>query len=153
MTESPQFSEIDDAPPLLLPGIMLAVAAFAVIVAGGVYGRTGKVLALPVVLGTAGAFLLIWSAALRRRTSGGHAQPRRADQREAGTASSSSKSPTAIRLIGIILLALGIAGTEGGIILALRTGRLWDPLAYLLFLPMVAAGAAMLIGSERWLKK
>ncbi|MCE9553094.1 MAG: hypothetical protein K8T91_06905 [Planctomycetes bacterium] len=51
---------------LTVLGIMAGVALFAVIVAIGAYLKTGKLLAVPVVLGTVGAFLLVWYLAWRR---------------------------------------------------------------------------------------
>jgi len=50
---------------LVVPGIMAGVALFAVIVAIGTYLNTGKLLAIPVVLGTVGLFLLVWYLAWR----------------------------------------------------------------------------------------
>lgn len=51
---------------LIVLGIMAGVALFAVIVAIGAYLKTGKLLAVPVVLGTAGSFLVVWYLAWRR---------------------------------------------------------------------------------------
>jgi len=48
-------------------GIMAGVAAFGLLIAIGVTYRTGKLLALPVVLGVVSGFLSIWYLAWRKR--------------------------------------------------------------------------------------
>jgi hypothetical protein len=47
-------------------GIMAGVALFGVLIAIGVTYRTGKLLALPVVLGVVGGFLSLWYSAWRK---------------------------------------------------------------------------------------
>lgn len=47
-------------------GIMAGVAAFGLLIAIGAAYRTGKLLALPVVLGVVGGFLSLWYLAWRR---------------------------------------------------------------------------------------
>ncbi len=54
-------------PQRLVVGIMAGVAAFGALIAIGVTYRTGKWLALPVVLGVVGCFLGIWYLALQNR--------------------------------------------------------------------------------------
>ena len=140
MHQEPAIPDVDDAPRLLLPGIMGGVAIFGVIVAAGVYGRTGKLLALPVVLGTVGAFLLTWFLAVRNRL------------RMEGGIDSQPLSPTAqsaVTKIGVVLLAVGWAGLVGGVIQALRRGVTWEPLAYSIFAPTFLAGIALLLWGQR----
>ena len=48
----------------LLLAIMLAVAVWALLIAAAAYWRSGKALAIPIVLGTVGLFLAIWAASL-----------------------------------------------------------------------------------------
>jgi len=47
-------------------GIMAGVALFGVLIAIGTTYRTGKLLALPVVLGVVGGFLSVWYLAWKR---------------------------------------------------------------------------------------
>lgn len=64
---------------LTVLSIMAGVALFGAIVAIGAYLKTGKLLAVPVVLGTIGAFLLVWYLAWRR--SMGRAEANASDER------------------------------------------------------------------------
>ena len=143
MHQEPAIPDVDDAPRLLLPGIMGGVAIFGVIVAAGVYGRTGKLLALPVVLGTVGVFLLTWFLAVRNRL-----------RVESGIEGQRpSPSAQAATRFGVVLLAVGWAGLVGGVIQALRRGVTWEPRAYSIFVPTFLAGIALLLWSKRHVLK